>query len=344
MSPARLVSRRWLIYALGGGLGHLTRAVGLARVAARSGHRIRILTNSPFAGQIPFDRELGENAEVVRIDSTFNRDAVAAKVGTILKERDFDVLIVDTFPRGLAGELTPWFDRLKCPKVLIHRDIAPDYVRWGGLESVASRFDLLILPGERAPLGHHSHAVRTAPWLVRDREELLDRYDARYRLNVCGDDPRPVVIVVGCGRRDEIRSVRILANRLKESLVGSAIVLLSSVECPDDSVKDCGPVFWPLLELMAGIDILVGSGGYNTVYEARATATKLVALARPRKYDRQAERLSIAERAKDEAEVMSLVAENVARHSESTRIIQTYANGVHTAFELIERLTASRIS
>ena len=38
----------WLIYALGGGWGHLTRAVALASIAQRE-RPVRILTNSPYA-------------------------------------------------------------------------------------------------------------------------------------------------------------------------------------------------------------------------------------------------------------------------------------------------------
>nr|AAK64436.1 unknown [Myxococcus xanthus DZF1] len=38
---------RWLVYALGGGMGHLTRASALARAASRRGHAVVLLTNSP---------------------------------------------------------------------------------------------------------------------------------------------------------------------------------------------------------------------------------------------------------------------------------------------------------
>ena len=61
MPQAGSASSRWLIYALGGGLGHLSRAIALARVAARAaGRTIRVLTNSPFAASVPIEREQGE--------------------------------------------------------------------------------------------------------------------------------------------------------------------------------------------------------------------------------------------------------------------------------------------
>ena len=220
MPPGQSGGNRWLIYALGGGLGHLTRAVALARVARASGHRIRILTNSPFAASLPLGKDLGDAGALICIDPTLDRHSVASTVRSILEPCDFDVLIVDTFPRGLAGELDALLDDVYCPKVLIHRDIDPAYVRWAGLESAARRFDLLILPGEDAPLGDQPHAVRTAPWLLRDHAELLDQLRARRRLNLRHDDNilRPVVVVVGCGRRDEIEAARVLADRLGSHL------------------------------------------------------------------------------------------------------------------------------
>lgn len=130
-----------------------------------------------------------------------------------------------------------------------------------------------------------------------------------------------------------------LAARLDDHLDGAVLVRLASVEGPGGIGRNPGPIIWPLLEVMAGIDVLVGSGGYNTVHEARTTATPLVALARPRKYDRQDLRLSRDESASDEADVLHRVAEHLARRSVDARVIPTYENGVHAAVALIEQLT-----
>jgi hypothetical protein len=340
MPPDPSGGNRWLIYALGGGLGHLTRAVALARVARGSGHCVRVLTNSPFAAGLPLDQDLGDDGALTRIDPARTRGEVASIVGGILEAREFDVLIVDTFPRGLGGELVPFLDRPPCPKVLIHRDLDPAYVRWADLRSIAMRFDLLILPGEDAPLGDLPHAIRTPPWLLRERAELLDRPAARRRLDVGEGDNRLVIVVAGCGRLDEIEAARSLSSRLESRLAGAALVRFVSVQHSNESATIPDAVTWPLLEVMAGIDVLVGSGGYNTVYEARATATPLVALARPRKYDRQARRLLPVECAGDETEVIRRVEGYVVQRRVTERAIPCYVNGVHAAIERIEELTA----
>src|SRR4051812_49405599 len=102
MPMALSAGGRWLIYALGGGLGHLTRSLALARAA---GVTVRVLTNSPFAACLPFEQATGPQVSLLRIDPTLGRVAVAEVVGATLEPCDFDVLVVDTFPRGLGGEL-----------------------------------------------------------------------------------------------------------------------------------------------------------------------------------------------------------------------------------------------
>jgi hypothetical protein len=341
MSPAVADGGRWLIYALGGGLGHLTRAIALARVAQVAGRSVQVLTNSPFAASRSFASVLGSRVSLVRIDPALGRDSVAARVCSWLEPCNFDVLIVDTFPRGLGGELAPMLARLSCPKVLVHRDLNPAYVEWADLRSVAARYDLLLLPGEDAPMGDLPNAIRTRPWLLRDRSEILDRAEARLRLKLSRDD-RPAIVVMGCGRVAEINAARRLAERLETDLSDRASVRFASIIQDSENKMSRSVTLWPLVDLMAGIDVLVGSGGYNTVHEARATATPLVALAQPRKYDRQAHRLSLQERASDETEVLRLVSEQLARRPPGSRVVPFFENGVHAAVQLIDRLTAAR--
>ena len=272
MSPGSSGGKRWLIYALGGGVGHLTRAIALARVARSLGHGIRVLTNSPFAASLPIEQDPGDEEALIHIDPTLDRHSVASTVRSILEPCEFDVLIVNTFPRGLGGELAPILADLACPKVLIHRDLNPAYVRWAGLRSFATRYDLIILPGEEAPLGDLPQAIRTDPWLLRDRCELLDRPAARSRLGIGCDDDRPGIVVVGSGRRDEIEAARLLAIRMHDHVKGGALVRFVSVKGLAASERDAGSFIWPLLEVMAG----------STSSSARVVTTRSTRPERPR--------------------------------------------------------------
>lgn len=323
--------RHWRLYALGGGLGHLTRATALARAAVARGHAVDLLTNSPFAPGLPLESWLGPGATVHRVDAQWDKAATVAAVAAWLSASTPDVLVVDTFPRGLAGELVALLPTARAPRVLVHRDLNPVYVERFDVARAVDAFDLLVVPGEDAPFAHHPRAVRTAPWLLLDADACLSREDARRRLGLADGDSRPLVAVMGCGRPEEVAEARETADRLRGALGGRAAVRWL-VPTPHEG----GRTVWPALAVLRGVDVLVGAGGYNTVQEARATGTPLVARARPRLYDRQALRLTTAERVEDaaalEAKVASLLQAGPWERPSA------WDNGVHAAVEAIERV------
>ncbi|HEX8822556.1 MAG TPA: hypothetical protein VF794_21700 [Archangium sp.] len=328
---------RWLLYALGGGMGHLTRAVALGRAARQRGHQVEVVTNSAFAAGLALEAELGEG-RVHRLGPELDKHAVRAAFERLLAQAGPDVLVVDTFPRGLGGELAPLLPELKIRKVLVHRDLHPDYVERFGLARFVEAYDRLIVPGEPAPLAHHPRAVSTPPWLVREAGELLDVTSARQELRV-SETSAPVVAVLACGQPEEVEEYVGLAAMLQRELGTRAAVrllapcALASVPAPVTWLRP-----WPALALMRGIDVLVGAGGYNTVQEARATGTPLVAFARPRLYDRQALRLHSSERVSTFEEalahVSALLSSRAGTHREE--VAPAYVNGAQEAVRLIE--------
>lgn len=345
MSSGKGGRQRWMIYALGGGAGHLTRVTALARAAVRQleqtsetqsalAPEICILTNTPFASMIPVARELGAEYQLIQVDRHFSRDEVAAEVCHVLETQVFDVLIVDTFPRGLAGELPEILRGLSCPTVLIHRDLNPKYVAQYGAEAVARNYDLILVPGESAAFDAMPQAIRTEPWLIRDCDELLPVAEARDILGVT-DQSAPVVVVVGSGTESELQEMERLATELVSEF-GS----LSHIRFVAPGLGDVAGhrlFVWPLLELMPGISILIGSGGYNTVNEARATGTHFIGIARERLYDRQERRLSKLGRLNRAADVAVRLNALLADRVESpTR--PAYVNGVHQAVQSILQL------
>lgn len=333
-------SSSWLIYALGGGLGHISRALALARVAATNGVGVTVLTNSPFAERVlPLAQdERARGIFVETIPSALGRDATVGRVHQALREHEHDVLVVDTFPRGLGGELAQLASRRLKPTVLVHRDISPAYVRALDLKSfVRHAYDLVLLPGERGPLSEHPGAVHTAPWLSRDAAELWSRADALERLAAPSD--RPVVLVVAAGRSSEVGEMAELAQRLRQQLGRRATVRLATL-ASEPFPRQSAPVVrhWPVLDLLGGVDRVVGAGGYNTVYECRATARPLLALARPRTYDRQRRRLRADELVRDGEELLRRVEHGLAELPETPL---RYENGAHRAVAAIRELPSS---
>ena len=329
---------RWCLYALGAGLGHLVRSLGLARAAVARGHDVTLLANTEYARRLPVREELGSRGTFCEIPAAFDRGQVTNFVQQTLRDQCCDALVVDTFPRGLAGELCDVLPTLSAKKVLVHRDLNPRYVEQSDLTQFVDHYDLLLAPGELGPLAEDARTQRTAPWLIRDFNELLDQPTARQRLQVDVPD-MPVIAVLAAGFSAETLAMQELAQRLTRSLERRAIVRLISLT-PLVETSDCRAVsLWPSLEAIRGIDLLIGAGGYNTVWEARSTQTPLIAIGRERLYDRQRIRLASDELVADEAEAFSRALAWVDQDANRPRAaVPKYDNGTHAAVGFIESL------
>ena len=345
--------RRRFVYSLGGGLGHLTRALALARAAVRdqaegkSHHRTEIvlLTNSPFAGFTPISQELGVHHQVVRLSHNLSRNETANRVVDLIRAERFDTLVIDTFPRGLGGELAPLLPNLRCRKVLVHRDLAPKYCSQFRLSHFLHHFDLVVVPGEPASFDDFPRAKRTAPWLIRDQHELLSPREARRLLNVRSDD-RPVVAVIGSGRDEEIERMQCFASQLASEFASRAAVRFiapGSGRRSDSRLPSRSNLttvhLWPFFLSILGVSIFVGGGGYNCVHEARATRTRYIGLSWPRLYDRQRRRLQDSERAADFEQARHRVRTAIEAHPETLSFRScNFDNGVHGAIRAIDAL------
>jgi hypothetical protein len=321
----------WFIYAMGGGLGHLTRSVALARAARRRGVRCTILANSPFVKLVPVAAELGPDDRLIEVSPDLDRDAVARRVAQCLRETVFDLLIVDAFPRGLGGELVDVLPTLSVPRVLVHRDLNPAYVEQYQLADFVQLYDCLLLPGESGPLADARPSFRTAPWLMRDVNELLPRADARRVL--AGDivDDRPLVLVSGSGRAEEIDEMHDVARWLTLKLAFNAQVCFV-----EPRAKPSHRSNWPVFQYIAGVDVSVGAGGCNTVSECRATGTPLIAFARKRLYDRQSVRLKSHEAVLTRDELLARL-RGTLDSLLPTRQPVSFINGTNEAVEFLLR-------
>ncbi|MEB3882917.1 hypothetical protein [Lyngbya sp. CCY1209] len=279
----------WFIYALGGGWGHLNRTLSLGRVAAT--RRVRILTNSPYwlkMRELPSDFK-GE-VDWIAADTADIRGQIREQ---LLGDR-YSCLIVDTFPRGLGGELVEVLSRRSdFKRVLIHRDLNPDYVRRDDLISfVAEHFDLILIPGEgeNLPFANLPQVRSTEPWLSRNSWELPDRATARSQLGLAAKTANKTVLILASGRAEELNFYGEVTVRLAGQK-NLDVRCISAIQPPN-----CPPELWrfhyPAFEYFVAADVVVGSGGYNTVYECQALGIPLVSRPFRRLYDRQLQRLN----------------------------------------------------
>ncbi|MBD2744238.1 UDP-N-acetylglucosamine--LPS N-acetylglucosamine transferase [Coleofasciculus sp. FACHB-1120] len=339
----------WLIYALGGGWGHFTRSLSLGRIASRY-HHVKILTNSPYATYL---RDESCDVQIIAPDAGFA--ATCEQVRDVLLNTRYDCLIVDTFPRGLGGELADILPQLKhIPRILIHRDISPVYIHRFALRSfVTENFDAIIVPGEGedSPLADLPIVRYTSPWLIRNAEELPDRMKARSLLGLncahpCEGNSRlhkqnpparlreKIILVCAAGQASELSFFGKLSTHLEAAFPDAALRVLAPV-CPEG----CPPQFWvshsPGIECLPAADVVVGGAGYNTVHECAAVGVPLVAFAFKRLYDRQKVRaLRCAYCVEEIEDAIATVA--MLQNQVSNRPAD-YPNGAVEAVRLIEK-------
>lgn len=287
---------------------------------------------------MPIGDELADDDCLIVIAADAGRERTASLVIETIERSKAQLLVVDTFPRGLGGELVALLPAITIPKALVHRDLNPKYIESFSLNDfVEQNYDLLLTPGEPGKLDS-VRTFHTRPWLIRDSSELLSRQCARSYLGILESDQTPVVLVSGCGRPEEISELAALAVWLRQQLRGWSHVLF----CSPISSEPADVNAWPLLPLLPAVDVLIGAGGYNTVSEARATQTLLLGFIRPRMYDRQHVRLDGREQVENPKRLLDRI--NTIIHSPDHSVdcrSPYYVNGTHRAVDTLLQLGTS---
>ncbi len=355
----------WLIYALGGGWGHLVRSLALGRLAAAD-RPVIILSNSPYIDQLlHFEATRQRSATTLLpiiagcyiqgISANASFQATSTQVRQLIVDEHYECVIIDTFPRGLGGELADILPQLKTTaRILVHRDINPDYVQQKNLVAfVAENFDLVMVPGEgsEVPLTDLPAVRYTDPWLIRSANEVPNRAQARSLLGLQAPESQPVVLVCAAGREEELALYGQLTVELARSL-NNVIVRCLSAECPPGVPPELWVFHWPAMECWPAANVVVGGGGYNTVYECAAVKVPLVAFAFERKYDRQAVRLfkAKAEALSDAIAIVETLPDAIATvrqflwRSPLDPDVPQFINGAMSALALIETVICDRNS
>lgn len=293
-----------LWYALGGGAGHLTRSLAVARHFRRlSPEPAVILANSPFVRQFlpagaPWDMGLAACAQpaaihpsgthVLHLMDSPGHAGLAQLVHTLVTFLKPRVLVVDAFPAGILGELAGVLPLLRCRRVAVLRRLQPRWVeRWRLAELLAAAYDAVafVEPGAGVPgIPSSVSPIETPPVLVRDAEELLAPSEARRRLGAT--DGTPVVLAAATGTRPAERLLPGVVRRLVGSMTGGG----AHFRAAEPLAASPGPdavSHYPLLEWMPGIDVVIGACGYNLCHETDAAGVPAIFVPQRRLYDDQ---------------------------------------------------------
>ncbi|MCP4219501.1 MAG: hypothetical protein GY765_33005 [bacterium] len=248
------LSRPCLYYAMGGGLGHLARTFAILSAAPEIACRTRILASSdltPLAAPVspcPID--------TVPADRLNSRSGYREFLDAYISEHSFQMIILDTFPWGIAGE---WADTApELPRFLVARRL-----KWDNyVERVRNRTGpfpaevLLIEPPEsdyNDILLNHCRPSRmdapiTAPVTARETAALSPNAQCKKRWLVLHSGP------------DSERRRLIRFAQKKRSALGEDSMPIDTV-FPEDHV-------FPAESLALSYHCVVTGGGYNSAAAA----------------------------------------------------------------------------
>lgn len=303
---------RILHYAFGGGYGHMVRSLALLRpMTAVAKVDIRLLINSPFAKSLAEQIEPVRRIQICRGPDDSPK-AAADFVSQVWAEFDPQCVIVDTFPRGLGGELVSLFERCPdVPRVLISRTLPRKYVdEYDLCRFVQQNYRLVIAPGEVSPF-ESLGAVQTAPFFFCSSGTVRPEP---------GQDK---VLFVGTGTHSECEELRQLSLEVARHVPECSVEFIG----PDDKT-------FPLFDELAAARGVVAAAGYNLANEVKALSVPALLFARQRKYDDQSLRAN-----SDFPTVQQAV--DFVRHVGNlpARSVPDYENGaVRASWEILQLL------
>lgn len=243
-------------YAVGGGLGHLTRACRVLTALALESEATIVTScqHSEVAGSIP----------TIRINED---DDVRGVIG--VPER----LIIDTFPCGIRGELTG----IDVPR----REYVARRLRWSEYEPIranaAPRFDITYVMEELEELHHewlHERSSAVVPLTLRVQPQSAKEED--------------FWLIVHSGPADEVHELLGYARELA-SRAGEAPRMMVATRCaidlPPEVRKLGGSLHQP--PPYAAAARIISAAGFNVMLETEAWRHKHHVLPFPRRFDDQ---------------------------------------------------------
>ena len=262
-----------IYYAPGAGLGHLTRGIAILRQwRKRTGYPALLLSYSPFA---PLARKEGIGVREIPGPDPGALKRLLARAGP-------RALVVDTFPRGIMGEMADLVPALGIPTILIQRYLNPAYLRQFNVAAFVSRFyRLLVRLADALPAQTLSQqTVDVPPVTIREAHELPPvTQRAGWLFADWGEGSEPFIQAAQEAAARQGKTLRVVR--------------------PAES--------YPAVDQMASHELVVCGGGYNLYHEAALTGTPAIFVPGRRMYDDQFARTAAAVQARTPAALGALL-------------------------------------
>lgn len=288
-------------YALGEGLGHVTRTLAFARqVARRTAGPHVLLASTSFRDTATALAATEPALELRLLPPQPSLDEVRRLIPQWLDQLSPSQLVVDNFPRGLVGEIADWLRSANAPpiqrRLLLSRHLPTEYVESHRLvDFVATQFGQILVAGEPSPFAHLAQAQLRSLFLLRDYSELPSSLTSAKLLDVPPE--RGAILVAASGRLEECQQWLDWSETLLAAWPGDlpplrVAVPTEAAKFATPSVADILTHHLPLLECLPAARLVVGAAGYNLSAETQTLGIPALQFPTKRLYDDQYSRLT----------------------------------------------------
>ena len=152
-------------------------------------------------------------------------------------------------------------------------------------------------------------------------------------------EPTPLIVICAAGNASELDFFGTLTQQVAHQ-IPSAQVRCLAFDCPPSCSSEQWIRHWPGMDLLQLADVVIGGGGYNTVYECAALSVPLVAFSFPRRYDRQHLRIGHYGYGVNTVEEAIAITKTLLEKARSSKKPHpTYLNGVCQAVRYLAQLS-----
>lgn len=291
-----------LIYALGGGRGHVQRQLALAtRLVKLGAERVTLITSSEWcslgtAFYKSRQTEIGgvsrsqlTGVELISIPKAWSANDLTQFLITLVYRNSWDWLVVDVFPRGILGELEGVLSGGKpgFKTAIVQRIFNENYLNFLNDYCTWPVYDVSFVPGEKSGLNGLSEiSIRTNPWIIRSFDEMNASNSADGLIEY-GFGKSRKLLLVATGTSEEFSFWR----NLYAFISGHPLLANWHIDFTGSPSDGFHSASWPLIDRLPIYELVIGAGGYNLVYECRLLSIPLIAWPLKRKYDDQAARV-----------------------------------------------------